>query len=170
MNQPKLDEKFSSFDSFMSDDVRGLPHLTGISRAELYKAKSVALSVGPGMNLEDARDLGFTKMQLIAQHAEPGSARLNELIESAKTDTIPQLRERIARAENLEPGDLQWDVFQLNVTKTQKRLIQEFLANPQVRAYCETDSAGLILERMVQEVSEEWRIRASYVEGEAEPV
>lgn len=159
---------FNTFDQFMSDLERGLPHITGISRGELYKAKSVAGSVGPSMNMEDARSLGFAKMQLVAGNTAPGSAQQKALIEAAKTQTIPELREHIARAGFAEAGDLESDVLQVHVTKTQKRVVQSFLGNPQVQAYCETSSAGLILERMVAEVEAEWEIHATVIEGIAE--
>lgn len=160
---------FSSFDGFMSDETRGLPKITGISRAELYKAKSVAKSVGPGMNLEDARQIGFSKMQLIAGVSNAGEATFNTLVDAAKTDTIPQLRERIARQGLVgSAADLEWDVLQVNMTRTQKRVVQQFLQNPQVRAYCETESAGTILERAIAEVTSEWEIQAMAIEGKAQ--
>ena len=160
---------FSSFDAFMSDTERGLPLITGISRAELFKAKSVAASIGPDANLEDIREIGFTKAQLIAGVTDPGSSAQKALIEAAKSETIPQLRERIARSGiNIESGDLEWDSLVLSVTKTQKQRVQEFFSNPQVRAYCNTESPGMILERLVEECSEEWRIQAMAFEGSVE--
>lgn len=158
---------FRSFDAFMSDDVRGLPAMTGISRPELFKAKLVAGSSGPDMNLDDARKIGFTKMHIVCS-VETSKETQKVLMEAAKTDTIPQLRERIARSNlQVQSGDITWDVLQVTVTQTQKRLIQQFMSNPLVRAYCESESPGMILERMIQEVSEEWSIRAMVIEGEA---
>lgn len=170
-NTPEVytSQGFTSFDEFMSDGDRGLPHQTGISRAELYKAKSVAASVGPNMNLQDAREIGFSKMQLVAGYTEAGSTAQRELMQVAKTATMPQLRERMARSNmGVDEGDLQYDVLQITVTKNQKVIVGRFLANPQVRAYCESESAGTILERMVQEVAEEWRIQAMTLGGVAE--
>jgi hypothetical protein len=169
-NTPEVYESrgFRSFDAFMSDTERGLPAMTGISRAELFKSKAVAGSVGPDMNLNDAREIGFTKLQLVAGVTDAGSATQKALMESAKTDTIPQLRERIARSGlQVQAGDIEWDLLQVTMTKTQKQLAQSFLSNPRVRAYCESDSPGMILERMIQEVSEEWQVRAMVIEGEA---
>lgn len=160
---------FSSFDAFISDSERGLPYITGISRGELYKAKSVAASVGPNMNLADAREIGFSKLQLVAGVTEAGSAEQNRLIEVAKNTTVLQLRERIARSDmGIEEDDLEFDLLQFQVTKTQKKLIQSFVNNPQVRAYCETQSAGMILERAIQECVGEWQIQGQVVEGAAE--
>lgn len=172
-NTPEVYESrgFRSFDAFMSDTDRGLPKITGISRAELFKAKSVAGSVGPDMNLEDARQVGFTKLQLIAGVTDPGSTTQKALIDAAKTDTIPELRERIARSGvQFAAGDLEWDMIQLSVTKTQKKMFQEFVNNPQVRAYCESESPGMIVQRMIEEVGEEWRIQSMVIEGEAREI
>ena len=161
---------FSSFDEFMTDEARGLPSFTGISRAELYKAKTVAQSVGPDMSLEDAREVGFTKMQLIAgANMEP--AEQKQYIEDAKTMTIPQLREKIAKSDlNIDADDLEYDLIQVPATKAQKKLFQEFTSNPQVRAYCGTDSPATILERAIQEAEAEWIARAVTIEGSAVPV
>jgi len=159
---------FSSFDEFMSSDKpNGLQEITGISRAELYKAKKVANSSGPGMSLEDAREIGFTKMALVTGVAKYSDSNFSELMESAKTDTIPQLRERIAKKNLAQPDELEWDVFQVNLTKAQKKFLQSFIDNPQVRAYCETTSPGTILERAISEVIGEWEIRALVIDAQA---
>lgn len=167
-NTPEVYESrgFRSFDAFMSDQERGLPAMTGISRAELFKAKSVAGSVGPEMNLNDAREIGFTKLQIVASVTDPGTATQRALMESAKTDTIPQLKERIARSSlQVQTGDMTWDLLQITVTQSQKQFVQAFLNNPRVRAYCESESPGMILQRMIEEVASEWEIQALVVEG-----
>lgn len=157
---------FTSFDQFMSDAERGLPRITGISRAELYKAKSVAASVGPTMNLDDARQLGFGKIQLVVGHTDAGSPQRQQLMEAAKTATIPELRERMARMDlGLDADDMEYDVLQVAMTKAQKRIAQSFLINPAVRAYVGSDSAGMILERAIQECAAEWSIQGEVIEG-----
>ena len=160
---------FRSFDDFISNEERGLPKLTGISRAELYKAKAVAQSIGPETNMQAIRDVGsFTKIQIIASQMESTDSRFDTVMEHAKTDTVPQLRERMARMGLVgSTDDIEWDIIQFSVTKTQKRMMQEFLTNPRVRAYCETESPGVILERAIQEAMGEWEVRQIEIEGQA---
>lgn len=162
---------FSSFDDFMTRED-GLPRLTGISRAELYKAKSVAASLGPQTNMDDIREIGsFTKLQLIAGYTEAGSNEQNALMEAAKHETIQQLKERIARSElQVEVEDLTWDVLQVNVTRAQKQQIWSFISNPQVKAYCESEAPGVILQRAIEECCGEWQVQPTAIEGEAEAV
>ncbi len=164
-NNPEIYRRagYNSFEGFIS---QGMPAATGICRAELFKAKSVAQSLGPGLSLEAVRTLGLTKLQLIAGVTEAGSASQTRLMNAARTDTIPQLRERIARNGLAEADALTWDALTFNVTTAQKTFILAFFNNPQVRAYCETDSAGLILERMVQECQNEWEVQMMVAENE----
>lgn len=151
---------FRSFDDFMSLP-HGLQQMTGISRAELFKAKATANALGPTINMEDVRQIGITKIQMVAQYSEPGTPSQDALIEVAKTHTVPQLREHIARLDlQVSTGDMEWDVLQIPATKTQKALFMEFFRNPLVLAYCGTTSQAVVLERMLQECSEEWQIRA----------
>ncbi len=159
---------FESFNDFVSDEQTGLPAMTGISRGELFKAKAVAKSVGPGMRSEDIREIGFSKVQLVAAAAPSGSPKFNALIEAAKFDTVPQLRERIANADvGLTAEDMEWATIQFPVTRTQKNIAEEFFGNPQVQAYCGTESRGVILERLIQEAEVEWQIQAMVIESEA---
>ena len=152
---------FKTFDDFMSFP-NGLQSITGISRAELFKAKSTAASLGPTINMEDVRQAGITKITMIAGVTDPGTATQKALIEAAKTDTVQQLKERIARSGmQLQVGDLSLETLQVMVTTTQKKFIQDFLNNARVRAYVGSDSQGVILERLVQECESEWLIQAT---------
>lgn len=162
---------FRSFDAFMSDAERGMPAMTGISRAELFKARATANGLGPSINMEDVRQVGITKIGLIAGVTSPGSATQKALMEAAKTDTIPELRERIARSSlNVQAGDIEWDLLQVTMTKSQKQFAQQFFNNPRVQSYCSSTSPGMIMEMMIQELQEEWQVRAMVVEGESRGV
>lgn len=148
---------FHSFDDFMTR-ADGLEKFTGISRAEGYKAKSVAESAGPDMPLSDARDLGFTKLQQITGVAKSTDSNFQSLVEYGKTHTIPQLREHIERQGLADADETVWDVVSIPVTRAQKTFWTEFVQNPRVQAYCETTSAGTILERAIAEVLAEWSV------------
>ena len=157
---------FRSFDEFMSK-ATGLEAMTGISRAEGYKAKAVAEAAGPDMSLSDAREIGFSKMSLITGVANSTDSNFHSLMEHAKTDTIPQLRQRIERAGLIDADETIFDVISIPVTLAQKRFWTSFVQNPQVQAKCGTTSAGMILELAMAEVLSEWSIEQPVAEGEA---
>lgn len=147
---------YRSFDAFMSDDVNGLPKITGISRSELYKAKTVA-EAAPTLSMADAREIGFSKLALVAAVSKEGNADFGMWVAAAKKDTIPQLRDRIYKSNMQIPdGSLEWDVFSMDVTKDEKTEIMGFLESPEARAYCETNRQGPILIRMIAECRTEW--------------
>lgn len=157
---------FRSFDDFMTR-ADGLERFTGISRAEGYKSKAVAESAGPDMALADARELGFTKLGLITGVSKSTDSTFQPLVEFSKTHTIPEIRQHIERQGLADADETIWDVVTIPVTRAQKNFWTAFVQNPQVQAYCETQSAGMILERAVSEVMNEWSIEQTVVEGEA---
>ncbi len=157
---------FHSFDDFMTKR-EGLEKYTGISRAEGYKAKAVAEGSGPEMDLSTAREVGFTKLQMITGVAKHTDSNFQTLVEHAKTDTIPQLRQRLERAGLADADEQIWDTISIPVTRAQKNFWNSFVQNPQVQGYCETTSAGMILERAISEVMNEWQIQQPVIEGEA---
>lgn len=157
---------FRSFDEFMSK-VNGLEAMTGISRAEGYKAKAVAEGAGPDMQLSDARELGFTKLCLITGVAKSTDSNFQSLVEAGKTQTIPQLRNTIARHGLADADETIYDVFQFSVTLAQKRFFNDFLKNPQVGAYCNTESAATKFEMAIVEAITEWQVSQPVIEAEA---
>lgn len=168
-NSPMVYEErgFRSFDQFMSDETTGLPFLTGISRGELYKAKGVA-EAAPGLSLSDAQNVGWTKLSLLTSKKVEGDSDFKDLLESAKTDTIPQFQERLYRSDMLIPrGNLEFDVLQLTVTKDQKTRFEEFTANPKIQAHCGTKSQGEILQRLIDEAENEWLLEEGVNDMEA---
>jgi hypothetical protein len=152
---------FSSFDRFMSDELTGLPAITQISRSELYKAKTIAETF-PTLSLGDSREMGFTKLSMIAQVTRESDSDSGDWVQKAKDLTIPELKKEIYRSDKQIPeGSLDWDVVQFQVTKDQKERIESFLADETIQGYCQGKAPGLIFERMISECEGEWR--AGYV-------
>jgi hypothetical protein len=151
---------FRSFDDFMTRED-GLPGFTGISRSELYKTKTVAETFPTTVSLGDARDLGVTKLSLLAQVTREGNSDSNEWVEKAKKLTIPQLKTAIYRSnQQIEEGSLDFDTLQITVTMAQKQAIEEFLDDPEIQAYNCTKMPAVILMNAICEVGEQWKTQA----------
>ena len=150
------DRGYSSFNGFISDDVNGLPKITGISRNELYKAKNVAEAI-PDLSLSDAQSVGWTKLSTLASKYTSSDSGFTAMLESAKTDTVDQFNERLYRSDQQIPeGSLEFGVIQVTVTKDIQKRFAEFTQDPRIRAYCGTDNTGQILERLMEEAEGVW--------------
>lgn len=150
---------FKSFDDFMTLE-NGLPGITGISRSELYKAKTVAEKL-PTLGLEEARAMGFTKLVLIAQVTTESAPDFQEWVTQATEGTIPQLKEKMYRSDKQIPqGSVDWEVVQFTVTVEQKQQIDAFMVDPDMIAYTGNRNPGFILSRMIEECEAEWRLQA----------
>ena len=150
------DRGYSSFNQFISDDVNGLPKITGISRNELYKAKNVAEAI-PDLSLSDAQSVGWTKLSDLASKVTSSDSGFAALLESAKTDTVDQFKERLYRSDNQIPdGSLEFGVIQMTVTKDIKQVFEEFFDNPKIHAYCGTSNKGEILKALIAESANVW--------------
>lgn len=150
------DRGYSSFNQFISDDVNGLPKITGISRNELYKAKNVAEAI-PDLSLSDAQSVGWTKLSTLASKYTSSDSGFTAMLESAKTDTVDQFNERLYRSDQQIPdGSLEFGVIQVTVTKDIQKRFAEFTQDPRIRAYCGTDNTGQILERLMEEAEGVW--------------
>lgn len=151
---------FRSFDDFMTRED-GLPGFTGISRSELYKTKTVADTFPTSVSLGDARDLGVTKLSLLAQVTREGNSDSKEWVERAKKLTIPELKTAIYRSnQQIEEGDLDLDTIQITVTMTQKQAIEQFLGDPEIHAYNESKMPGVIIMNAIAELGEQWKSQA----------
>lgn len=150
---------FNSFDDFMTKE-NGLPGITGISRSELYKAKTVAEKL-PTIGLSEVRAMGFTKLALLAEATTEAAPDFQEWVTQATEGTIPQLKEKMYRSDKQIPeGSVDWEVVQFTVTVEQKQLIDAFMVDPDMIAYCCNNNPGFILTRMIEECEAEWRLQA----------
>ena len=158
---PEIYERrgFRSFDQFMTDDVRGLPALLGISRGELYKSKSIA-EANPTLPMADYREIGFSKLAAISQVTREGDSNYQDWIDAAKTNTFSQLKEKIYRSDaNIPEGSLERDLFALEMTAYQKSELEEFINDPQMRAASGSENKAELLLNATREARVEWLAR-----------
>lgn len=160
-NRPEMyrEKGFISLDALMSDEEKGLPAITGISRSELYNAKAIAKSF-PTISMKDYGQIGFNKLLTLSKIRKQSDSDSAEWLEKAKTSTKDELEVAIYRSNNNIPvGSLEQDVLMLKVSLAEKREIEEFLKNPEFQAYCKSALPGIMLTQAIAESVTEWAIQ-----------
>lgn len=148
---------YSSFGDFMQ---RGIREMTGASTAEGYKLLSLAEKLST-ISPAAYEEIGYTKLSLVSQAAVDGDSTLPDWLEKARTNKTSDLRQMVYDAKlGIAPGSLEWASIIIQTNKDTRQQWEEFTTDPQIRAYCGTESAGAILQRMIEEVSIEWRAQA----------
>lgn len=146
---------YQTFDDFMSE---GLEKLFGIPRSEAYELKKIA-TILPDIDPQQCVALGTTKMGMIAKVVQQNNFNPEKtagLMEYSKGKTIVGLRQDFEDKNWAGEGTLEFQNFIVTMAKASKIRLEEFLDRPEIQAYCESTSKGLILERMVQECELEW--------------
>lgn len=150
---------FVSLDSLMSDEVKGLPASTGISRSELYNAKKIAERF-PTISMTDYREIGFNKMLTLSRVVRESDSNAGEWLEKAKNTSLDGLKEEIYRSNNgIEDGALDLDSLMITLNKAEKKQLKEFLDKPEYQAFCNTTLPAPMLLRCIQEATLEWDLQ-----------
>ncbi len=150
---------FSSLEQIMSDKERGLPAITGISRAELYNAKAIGTAF-PTISPKDAVEIGFTKLVTLSKIRKETDSDSGKWLEIAKANTNEGLKDAIYRSDNNIPvGSLEVDTLTLTMSKAEKDEIVEFLKNPAYQAYCKSALPGIMLIQCIAESVAEWDVQ-----------
>lgn len=143
---------YKSFDHFVRKHV---VESLGMSRTTLRDAM-VIYECFPNVPAADVAEVGIVKMKLLTKATNSTQPGHKDLIESAKTMTHSQLLQRLCQDKGLRAGDVLRDVVAIPCTKSQRHMWDQFLANPQVVAYCQSEDPGNIFEHMMAEVMGEW--------------
>lgn len=157
-DRPELYESrgFRSMDAFLSDEVRGLPALLGISRGELYKAKSVA-EKNPTLPIALYREIGFSKLGEISRVTEEGNANYPAWLEKARTSTYKELVRSIEESNlQIAEGGMTPAVFAINCREDQRRELSEFVEDPRIHSVNGTADKAEILLNSTREARAEW--------------
>ncbi len=101
------DRGFKSLDELISNDDRGLPATTGISRSELYNAKKIAESF-PTISMSRYKTLGFNKLLVLSKVTNEKKSDSDKWLDKADGQTLDKLKVDIYKSGNgIEPGDLE---------------------------------------------------------------
>lgn len=158
---------YRSFGDYMQ---RGILKETGVSTSEGYKLLRLAKDLS-SVTPQDFREIGYTKLGLVSKIAKDGDSSLTTWIEAAKQNTTSALREMIYNSGNaIEPGSLEAANIVIATTKSVRDQWKEFSENPNVRAYCGSDSPGVILQLLMAEAATEWNAQTADKFSDEKPI
>lgn len=143
---------FQSFDAFLKEHVAVT---LGLGRTSLRDALQI-YEAFPTVSAADVAEVGVVKMKLLTRITDSSKPGHRLLIEAAKGQTYHQLLQVAADKANLPAGDILRTTILIPATKSQGKMWREFTEDPQVRAYCQTEDPGRILEYLMAEVMSEW--------------
>lgn len=143
---------FKSFDGFIKGHV---VNALGMSKSTLRDAMRI-YEAFPTTSAADVAEVGVVKMVLLSRITNSTQPNHGKLIEEAKSQTYRQLLQTAAEKANLRPTDIERAVLVVQLSIAQKAMVKSFLDHPQVRAKCQTEDWGTILEYMIAEVMGEW--------------
>lgn len=146
-------KSYRSFGDFMQ---RGLRDRFNISPAEGYKLLSLSKKLG-SVTLEDYQQIGYTKLNLVASVAKDGDSTLPRWLEAARTNNTDTLRQMVESSGSFEPGALAPATIRVPTSVATYRRFEAFMRDPEIRAFCGSDSSSVILQRMMDECEGEWR-------------
>lgn len=143
---------YRSFDMFIKKHV---VDSLGMSKSTLRDAMAI-YEAFPTTSAADVAAVGVVKMNLlrrITNSTQPGHAKM---IEAAKTQTYSQLLQTATEKANLPAGDVLRSVIAIPCTKSIHAMWKRFLEDPRVRAKCQTEDPGTILEYAMAEALSTW--------------
>lgn len=143
---------YESFDLFLKQHVT---EVLGIGKSSLRAALQIYESF-PSISPAEVAEVGTGKMQLLRRITDSTQPSHRPLIEAAKTQTYSQLLQVAAERANLPPGEVLRTIITIAASKAQGKMWREFVENPKVRAKCETEDAGTILEYAIAEALATW--------------
>lgn len=142
---------YSTFEDFQRDKVE---RQFGMSRATLFKCKKVARAF-PNLALSECQEIRSENLALAARftdHTERGHAKV---LAAAKSHSVEGFRAWGVEQGFLESGDAEAGRILIHTDQKIAKLWNLWIANEDVQAWAESGNPGVILERMMQEVSTE---------------
>jgi hypothetical protein len=150
---------YSNYEDFMN---RGMDELFGISRAEAYACRLVAEKL-PSLTVEQFREIGIAKLQLISQATGEKEKDCNDFLEFAKNHTVAQLKVKVAEKKHLPEGELDAELIVIQANRDIASTWKQFITDKRVCAYAETEQPGRILALMIAEVANQWLASGEYI-------
>jgi len=159
---------YTTFSEFIT---RGVPELFNISRPEAWNCIKVAeqLNFLPADKMEQ---MGFSKLNLLATALKRGTQD-GMSVEMVKTKrdywvaaaespsmTVKQFAEKIETEMQGDKGELSTKALMIYVPEDVWNRWHEFVGLAEVQAYCDSESEGVILARLIDECETEWVAKA----------
>jgi hypothetical protein len=150
---------YSNYEDFMN---RGMDELFGISRAEAYACRLVAEKL-PSLTVEQFREIGIAKLQLISQATGEKEKDCNDFLEFAKNHTVAQLKVKVAEKKHLPEGELDAELIVIQANRDIARAWKEFKSDPRIQAYCETTTEAKIFALALAAAGSDWIPQGEYL-------
>ena len=137
--------KYKNYNSFVS---QGCPELFGVPRSEAYAAKSM-VEAWPSLTVDEIKQIKFSKLAHLTFKCQitEKSPNADKYLELAQTHTLNELKD-ITASNGIIPRD-EADMAGITIVTTlaTKNKWEQFISNPQIRAYVGSDNAGIILHK-----------------------
>ncbi len=148
---------YATFNAFATE---GVEKLFGVSRNEAYVVKRIEEELGARLSIQEMSEIGISNLNLaskaIRQKIDEGTPPeirekvINYWIESAKTDSVAAMNERLA-SNGLDPGEMM--ALTINVKKPTRDKYLEFRKQDHVVWKCGGNSDNSILDSLMDEAS-----------------
>lgn len=151
-NRPEIWQAkgYKNYDDFITNWTKDV---VGIARSEAYACRNLAEKF-PSLSIQDVQDVGYSKLSYLSTKTGEHDPKVNDWIKAAQEHTLDELKDIFAN-KGIEPRD-ESDLCNISfiTTKAIKTRLLEFMTDPRVQAYCQTENYGKIIEFMMAECSE----------------
>lgn len=158
-NKPEVYESlgYKSYDKFVSEYI---PQETGMSRAEAYQCRRI-VEAFPSVTIKDFQDIGYVKLGLLCRTTKDGEPSRDEWMEKARESTVEEFKDVLATGGIFDRDELNRAKIEINTTKTVYNRFKQFVKDREIQAYCGTENPGDILDLMMAEVENQWRVQGN---------
>ncbi len=156
---PAIWEGSDSFADFMREVV---PAKFGVSRSTAYEAMEVAIRF-PNLTVGEFKQIGRQNMRVAARAIPRGEEHkkwAQTLLAKAAELSLPKLREHCQSKGYLDVGEDQGAFFKFSCNQAQLKILNGFIQNPAIQAFCATADPARILIAAIQEAETEWLAQA----------
>ncbi len=143
---------YTSFDTFVIDELCGK---MGVSRAYVYEAKMLAVK-WPRLSIAHFEQIGSRKLALLSRFTDQSQSGHTKWLKEAERHTLTELREIAETQKLITKGEDRPAVIVISTTADVVSEWQRWCANENVQKSAESDNAGMILMRMMQEITGDW--------------
>jgi hypothetical protein len=150
---------YKNYEDFTAN---GMWKLFRIGRSEAKNCYRVAKNF-PSLTVEEFTEIGVAKLWQIASATSEGERDCQEFVEFAKTHSVADVKKKVAKKKGMERGELDYAEICIEANDDIAKAWGDFVAMPEIQAYCETDSPARILACMIAEVSSQWLEQGRYL-------